>query len=87
MSPDTDEDVRASGATPSGYIRADDVAALAGALLAADGGNPLDGPYDEAARAAEDAMPRNLYDEEPNFHAVVAAYLRALSGGQHGRAP
>ena len=66
------------------YIRADDVAALAGALLAADGGNPLDGPYDEAARAAEDAMPRNLYDEEPNFHAVVGAYLRALSGGQHG---
>ena len=73
--------------TPSGYIRADDVAGLAGALLAADGGNPLDGPYDEAARAAEDAMPRNLYDEEPNYHAVVAAYLRALSGGQHGDAP
>ena len=55
------------------------VSVLAGALLAKENVKLMDAPFDEAARAAEDAMPFNLYDEEPNYHAVVGAYLRALS--------
>ena len=72
----TDEDVRASDATPSGYIRADDVARLAGALeraLFSDGEDDRAGPLIDAAE-------RLSHMDTSSFR----PFLRALSGGQHG---
>ena len=79
----TDEDVRASGATPSGYIRADDVAGLAGALRSALGAEVSILGCSKRGAAALNAIAKGGGSLAGTQKALDDA-LVALSGGQHG---
>ena len=78
---------REVGATPSGYIRADDVAGLAGALLAALPSDASTCKWREEvgwAMLNESIAHHNAMHLPASRFYELRAALRALSGGQHG---